>query len=102
MLAHNGEATSTVSMSTRVPVQPTAAEFTVYGEHGLRTLARSRGAAEAYTALLDDFAALVATGVRGHDCDAARGAHLQRVLTDCLRAAETISDNSPGTVHHRT
>lgn len=102
VLAHTGGATSTVSMSTRVPVQPTAAEFTVYGEHGLRTLARSRGAAEAYTALLDDFAALIDTGVRGHECDAARGVHLQRVLTDCLRAAETISDNFAGTGHRRT
>ncbi|MBB3663025.1 putative dehydrogenase [Prauserella sediminis] len=90
VLEHSGRATSTVSMSTRVPVRPTAAEFTVYGEHGLRTLARTAGAAaEAYTALLDDFAALIATGVRDHECNAARGVHLQRILGKCLMAAET-------------
>ncbi|OLT38647.1 dehydrogenase [Saccharomonospora sp. CUA-673] len=80
-------ATSTVSMSTRVPVRPTVAEFTVYGEHGMRTMARGGSASESYTALLDDFAALCATGLREHECDVRRGLHLQRVLAACVEAA---------------
>lgn len=89
VLAHEGGATSTVSMSTRVPVRPTVAEFTVYGEHGMRTMVRERSgsAAEAYTALLDDLAALCATGMRTHECDARRGLHLQRVLSRIRQVA---------------
>lgn len=88
LLEHAGTATSTVALSTRLPMRPTVVEFAVYGEHGYRTLGRAPDAtAESYTALLDDFAAMIASGTRKHPCDVHRGVHLQRILAECLRVA---------------
>jgi predicted dehydrogenase len=81
MFSHEGGATSTATLSLRLPVQPTVAEFAVYGRHGYRTLGRKPGSsAESYTALLDDFAAMVACGTTEHPCDVRRGLHLQRII----------------------
>lgn len=81
MLAHEGGATSTATLSLRLPVRPSVVEVAVYGEHGYRCLARKPGAAnESYTAMLDDFCALIASGTREHPCDVHRGLHLQRLL----------------------
>lgn len=89
LFEHAGGATSTATLAARLPVTPTAVEFAVYGEHGLRLLGREPdGAATSYTALLDDLAALVDSGIRTHPCDVTRGVHLQRVLADCARVAE--------------
>jgi predicted dehydrogenase len=83
MFDHAGGATSTAALSLRLPVQPTVAEFSVYGEQGYRTLARRPGAgSESYTALLDDFAAMISCGTREHPCDVRRGLHLQRILAE--------------------
>ena len=88
LLEHTGGATSTVSMSLRLPVQPTVVEFAVYGEHGFRCLGRRPGSAsESYTAMLDDFAAMIASGTSTHPCDVHRGLHLQRVLAEAHAAA---------------
>ncbi|WP_091805775.1 Gfo/Idh/MocA family protein [Prauserella marina] len=88
LFEHDGGATSTAALSTRLPITPTAVEFSVYGDAGLRTLVRKRTSeSEAYTALLDDFAAMIASGTRRHPCDVHRGVHLQRVLAECLRLA---------------
>jgi len=88
LLEHEGGATSTASLTMRLPVRPTIADFAVYGQHGCRTFSRKPGggAAEAYTALLDDFAAMIATGTTSHPCDVRRGLHLQRIL-DEVRAS---------------
>ena len=60
---------------------PTVAEVAVWGEHGYRTLGRKAGSAqESYTALLDDFAAMVASGITEHACDVRRGLHIQRLI----------------------
>jgi predicted dehydrogenase len=81
MFAHSGGATSTVTLSLRLPIDPTVVEFAVFGEHGYRSLGRRQGAAnDSYTSLLDDFAAMVASGTTSHDCDVHRGLHLQRVI----------------------
>lgn len=81
MFAHEGGATSTATLSLRLPVQPTVVEVAVYGEHGYRTLGRKPGTAgEAYTALLDDFAAMVASGTTTHPCDVHRGLHLSALI----------------------
>jgi predicted dehydrogenase len=81
MFAHSGGATSTATLSLRLPIQPTVIEFAVYGQHGYRALGRRPGAAgESYTSMLDDFAAMVASGTTGHDCDVHRGLHLQRII----------------------
>lgn len=81
LLAHEGGATSTISISLKLPLRPTAVEFGVYGDHGYRTLqGRDTPAAHCYTALLDDFVAMVHSGTTSHPCDAQRGLHLQRVI----------------------
>jgi predicted dehydrogenase len=81
MFAHEGGATSTATISINLPVRPTVADFAVYGEHGYRALGRKPAAApDSYTALLDDFAAMIATGTTSHPCDVQRGLHLQRIL----------------------
>lgn len=78
---HEGGALSSATLSMRLPMRPSVVEFAVYGEHGYRTLGRKEGAAgQSYTALLDDFAAMIDTGTTSHPCDVHRGLHLQRLL----------------------
>jgi predicted dehydrogenase len=81
LLAHEGGATSTISISLRLPMRPTVIEFGVYGDHGYRSLpGRDSSAGQCYTALLDDFVAMVDSGTTTHAVDARRGLHLQRVI----------------------
>lgn len=81
MFAHEGGATSTATLSLRLPIQPTVVEVAVYGEHGYRTLGRKPGSTdESFTALLDDFAAMAASGTTSHPCDVRRGLHLQKLI----------------------
>ncbi|RSN59226.1 dehydrogenase [Amycolatopsis sp. WAC 04182] len=88
LLAHEGGATSTATLSLRLPIQPTVVEVAVYGEHGYRTLGRKPGSAgESYTALLDDFAAMAASGTTSHPCDVRRGLHLQKLLEHARQLA---------------
>jgi len=90
MLAHDGGAISTATLSLRLPVQPTVVELAVWGEHGYRTLGRKPGSAqESYTALLDDFAAMISSGTTAHPCDVRRGLHLQKLL----ERAQEIADS---------
>lgn len=78
---HEGGATSNATLSLRLPIQPSVVEIVVYGRHGYRTLGRKAGsAAAAYTTLLDDFAALVASGTTTHPCDVRRGVHLSALI----------------------
>lgn len=88
ILAHEGGATSTATMSMRTPVQPTIAELAVYGAHGRRVFDRPPGAGvDRYLALLDELTAMIANGVTGHPCDVRRGLHIQRVLTRAREVA---------------
>ncbi|WP_328613055.1 Gfo/Idh/MocA family oxidoreductase [Amycolatopsis sp. NBC_00355] len=81
MLAHENSVISTATLSLRLPVQPTVVEVAVWGDHGYRTLGRKPGSAsESYTALLDDFAAMIASGTTAHPCDVRRGLHLQGLI----------------------
>ncbi len=81
LMAHDGGATSTISMSLRLPMRPTVTEFTVYGDHGYRSLpGRDSSAAECYTALLDDFVAMIHSNTTTHPVDAQRGLHLQKII----------------------
>ncbi|GLZ33002.1 dehydrogenase [Lentzea sp. NBRC 105346] len=81
ILQHEGGATSTVSLSLNLPLQPPFAEFTVYGEHGHRTLSnRDTSALDCFVNLLDDFVAMVHSGTTSHECDVHRGLHLQRII----------------------
>jgi predicted dehydrogenase len=82
-------AISTATLSLRLPVQPTVVEVAVWGQHGYRTLGRKPGSAqESYTALLDDFAAMIASGTTAHPCDVRRGLHLQNLLEQARKLAE--------------
>ncbi|OXM74735.1 Gfo/Idh/MocA family oxidoreductase [Amycolatopsis thermalba] len=85
---HEGGALSSATLSLRLPLRPTVVEFAVYGEHGYRTLGRKEGGAgQSYTAMLDDFAALIDTGTTSHPCDVHRGLHIQRLLDSALSMA---------------
>lgn len=81
IFAHEGGATSSVTMSMSLPLQPSVAELTVYGEHGYRRLSSSgTSAQDCYTLLLDDFVAMVHSNTREHPLDVRRGLHLQRII----------------------
>ncbi|MCS7483384.1 Gfo/Idh/MocA family protein [Umezawaea endophytica] len=81
IFAHEGGATSSVTMSMSTPLTPSVAELTVYGEHGHRRLSTGgTSAQDCYTLLLDDFVAMVRSGTREHPLDVRRGLHLQKVI----------------------
>ena len=95
ILGHDGGATSTVSMSLTLPVQPPIAEFTVFGKHGHRTLSsRDTSAQDCFTILLDDFVAMVHSATTEHPCDVHRGLHLQRILERAREKAEPARGTS--------
>jgi predicted dehydrogenase len=81
VLAHAGGATSTASLSLRLPINPPVVETSIYGEHGLLMLSgRDSSAADCFDALMDDLLTMIATGITQHACDVRRGVHLQRVI----------------------
>ncbi|WP_188990412.1 Gfo/Idh/MocA family protein [Saccharopolyspora thermophila] len=88
VFGHATGATSTLSLSLRVPVQPAVVEFAVYGEHGLAPLVGRRTAArECYAHMLDDLLAMIREGRSDHPCGVRRGLHLQQVLVQVRNAA---------------
>ncbi|GAA2817831.1 Gfo/Idh/MocA family oxidoreductase [Saccharopolyspora taberi] len=87
VFGHAGGATSTLTVSLRVPVQPALVEFSVYGENGHTQLAGRRTAAhECYSVLLDEFLELIRDGRTEHPCDLRRGLHIQRILAEVQSA----------------
>jgi predicted dehydrogenase len=85
VLGHEGGVTSTMSLSLMLPMRPTVVEFAVYGKHGHRALGgRDTPAQECYTCVLDDFVAMIHSGVHSHPCDAQRGLHLQTILDQAM------------------
>lgn len=87
VFAHEGGATSSATMSMRLAVTPSVVDIAVYGAHGYRALTRRPVAGVArFIALLDDFAAMIATGTTTHPCDVGRGLHVQRILAHARRA----------------
>ena len=89
ILQHAGGATSTLSLTLSLPLQPPFADFTVFGPNGHRTLnSRDTSALDCFTNLLDDFVAMVHSGTTTHECDVRRGLHLQRVIDLARRKAE--------------
>lgn len=86
VLAHETGATSTASLSMRLPLRPTVTEVSIYGEHGYReVVGRATEAEDAYATALDQFTALVGSGGTTHPLDIRRGLHIQRVLDGVLR-----------------
>ena len=79
-LAHSGGARSTVTMSLRVPVDPSDFEIALFGGTGRHVLVdRPEDATVPYGVLLDEFVADIAAGRTCGPTSAARGLHLQRV-----------------------
>ena len=77
--AHDGGATSTASLSMRLPIDPSVVEFDVYGSAGRLALsARRTPPLECFGTLLDELAAMIRSGTTVHPCDVRRGLHLQR------------------------
>ena len=88
LLAHDRGAASAITLSLKVPVDPSAMSFDVYGEHGrLELAARQTPAVPCYTTMLDELVAMVRTGQTSHPCDVHRGVHLQRIIDDAYRLA---------------
>jgi predicted dehydrogenase len=81
VLNHATGATSTASMSIRLPMRPSVAELAVYGGQGyLGMPGRGESPQDSFALLLDEFIANVHNGQTEHDCDVSRGLHLQRLL----------------------
>ncbi|GLZ40952.1 Gfo/Idh/MocA family oxidoreductase [Actinokineospora sp. NBRC 105648] len=92
VLGHDGGATSTATLSMRLPMRPTVTEVSVYGDSGYRDLTgRATPAADSYAVLLDEFTAMVHSGQTEHRVDVRRGVHVQRVLNQVLRAAVPVA-----------
>ncbi|ONI78930.1 dehydrogenase [Actinosynnema sp. ALI-1.44] len=89
MLAHETGATSTITISLKMPLRPTVVDFSAYGDNGYRTLpGRDTPSDQAFTILLDDFVAMVHSGTTTHPCDAQRGLHLQRIIEAIAKETE--------------
>jgi predicted dehydrogenase len=81
VLGHASGATSTASMSMRLPLRPSINDAAVYGLHGYLELpTRTESAQDSFHTLLDEFLAMVHSGQTEHDCDVSRGLHIQRLL----------------------
>jgi GFO/IDH/MocA oxidoreductase family protein len=86
-LLHSGGAQSTVTMSMRVPVDPSEIEFTVFGGAGRHRLAgRGADATTCYAALLDELVAAVDGSGPPPALDVTRGLRVQE-LVEAVRAA---------------
>ncbi|MGW5642231.1 Gfo/Idh/MocA family protein [Saccharopolyspora sp. NPDC003752] len=87
VFGHDGDLTSTLTLSLRMPVQPAMVDFAVYGEHGQAPLVGRRTAArECYARMLDDLLAMIREERTEHPCDVRRGLHLQQIIADVLAA----------------
>lgn len=87
-LAHAGGARSSLTLSLRLPVDPTEMEFGVFGSAGRHVLARRTDTAvTCYTRMLDELAFAIELGRTGLPVDAARALRLQEIVDDVLRAA---------------
>lgn len=86
-LLHSGGAQSTVTLSMRVPVDPSDIEFTVLGGAGRHRLSgRGADAPTCYAALLDELVAAVDGSGPPPALDVTRGLRLQE-LVEAVRAA---------------
>jgi predicted dehydrogenase len=87
-LVHEGGARSTVTMSMRMPIDPTETEFAVFGPGVSHRLAgRSADALTCYAALLDELVAAVAGTGPAPVLGVERGLRLQEVIEQIRIAA---------------
>ena len=89
VFGHAGGATSTASLSMKLPVQPTVTAIDVYGDNGHSSLGGNRASPpECFGVLLDEFTTMVRSGQTDHQCDVRRGLHLQRLIEAGYRLAQ--------------
>ncbi|WP_308283027.1 hypothetical protein [Pseudonocardia nigra] len=87
-LVHSGGAQSSVTLSMRLPVDPSEVEFTVYGSAGRhRLVGRAADAVACYTHLLDELLAALDGSGPPPALDAARGLRLQEIIEQVRAAA---------------
>jgi predicted dehydrogenase len=87
-LDHAGGAHSSVTLSMRLPIDPSEIEFTVLGGAGRHRLAgRSADPLESYAALLDELVAAVDGSGPPPALDVARGLRLQELIEEIRTAA---------------
>ena len=87
-LAHAGGARSSLTLSLRIPVDPTEFEVSVVGAAGRHRLdTRPADPVACYARLLDDLADAVAAGDPRLPADARRALHLQRIVDEVRRTA---------------
>ncbi|SDD85272.1 Gfo/Idh/MocA family protein [Actinokineospora iranica] len=80
-LAHDTGATSTATLSMRLPMRPTVTDISVYGDNGYRELVgRATPPQTSYAALLDDFAKMVHSSQTEHPLNVHRGVRVQELL----------------------
>jgi predicted dehydrogenase len=99
LLSHATGATSTATLSMRMPVRPSVNDVAVYGQHGYLELSnRTDSAQECFHRLLDDFLLMVHSGQTVHRCDVSRGLHVQRMLETVgyMVAANMSAAANPG------
>ncbi|KEI43680.1 Gfo/Idh/MocA family protein [Saccharopolyspora rectivirgula] len=85
---HISGASSMLTLSLRMPIQPAVVDFAVYGENGYVQLPNGRTFAHhCYARMLDEFLFMIRTGRHWHPCDVRRGLHLQEVLAEVHSAA---------------
>lgn len=87
-LRHAGGAQSSVTLSMRMPVDPSEIEFTVFGSAGRHRLAgRGADAATCYAALLDELVAAVDGSGPPPALGVARGLRVQELIEEVRAAA---------------
>lgn len=88
LLAHEGDRTSTASLSMALPLNPGHVDVSLYGEAGRSTMpAPTTPAPDCYAHLLDQLLELVHSGRTDHPLDVRRGLHLQRLIDRAERLA---------------
>lgn len=86
VLEHASGASSTMSLSAKLAVQPTATTVDLYGANGHSTMPpRSTPALDSYSVLLDEFVDLARGATGPHPLDVHHGLHLQQII-DAARA----------------
>jgi predicted dehydrogenase len=100
VLGHANGATSTATMSMRLPMRPSVNDISVFGPQGYRELVNwGESPQECFHRLLEDFLHMVHNGQTVHRCDVSRGLHVQRIMENvayAIGAAPALAANPGG------
>jgi predicted dehydrogenase len=90
-LTHTGGAHSTVTLSIRLPVDPSEIEFAVFGPTGRHRVGRAADPIACFTHLLDELVAAIDGTGPPPPLDAARGLRLQELIEQVHRVGGRVS-----------